>query len=175
MNTEEIDLFVRRDDACRGIFQGVFSIDTLPDKPRLLVCNTDPSNRPGKHWIALYVDSTGLGEYFDSFGQQPFKVFEDYMTKHCTRWICNTKQLQSIVSSYCGFYCCFYCMLRCRGFDLTRIVNLFGRDTGFNDSIVYGFVCDNGSPDVHRISSAWIQFLRPQHPIRSSSESRSHS
>ena len=142
MNTREIDRFIRSDDACRGVFQGVFSIDTLPEKPHLLVCNTDPSHRPGKHWIALFVDSTGRGEFFDSFGQQPSSVFEDYMNKHCTGWIFNTKQLQSIVSSYCGFYCCFYCMLRCRGFDLTRIVNLFGRDTGFNDSIVYGFVCD---------------------------------
>jgi hypothetical protein len=142
MNTTEIDRFIRSDDACHDIFQGVFSIDTLPKRPHLLVCNTDPSNQPGKHWIALFVDSWGRGEFFDSFGQQPSKFFKDYMNNHCTGWIFNTKQLQSIASTYCGFYCCFYCMLRCRGFDLTRIVNLFGTDTGFNDSIVHGFVCD---------------------------------
>jgi hypothetical protein len=33
MNTKEIDQFVRGDRASRGIFQGVFSVDTLPDKP----------------------------------------------------------------------------------------------------------------------------------------------
>jgi hypothetical protein len=49
MNTNEIDQFVRGDKASRGIFQGVFSVDTLPDKPRLLVCNTDPSSKPGSH------------------------------------------------------------------------------------------------------------------------------
>ncbi len=144
MNTKDIDRFVRGDAACRGIFQGVFSIDTLPDTPHLLVCNTDPSNKPGKHWIAIFVDSVGRGEYFDSFGREPFGVFADYMNEHCTDWIYNTRQLQSIVSSFCGFYCCFYCMLRCRGFDLTRIVNVFTRDTGFNDSIVRGFVCNDG-------------------------------
>jgi hypothetical protein len=142
VNTREIDRFIRSDDACRGIFQGVFNIDTLPEKPRLLVCDSYPSNRPGNHWIALFVDSTGRTEYFNSFGQPPFNVFKDYMNKHCTGWILNTKQLQGFVSSYCGFYYCFYCMLRCRSSDLTRIVYLFGRDTGVNDSVVNSFACD---------------------------------
>jgi hypothetical protein len=53
MNTKEIDQFIRGDKAGRGIFQGVFSVDTLPDKPRLLICNTDPSIKPGSHWIAI--------------------------------------------------------------------------------------------------------------------------
>ena len=39
MNSVEIDRFLR--PRLRG-FDGVFSIDNLPDDPRLLVCNTDP-------------------------------------------------------------------------------------------------------------------------------------
>jgi len=45
MNTQQIDdrfLRQRLPD-----FDGVFSIDTFPEHPRLLVCNTDPSNEPG--------------------------------------------------------------------------------------------------------------------------------
>jgi hypothetical protein len=163
MNTTEIDRFVRRDRACREIFQGFFSIDTLSGKPRLLVCNTDPSNKPGKHCIAIFVDSKGRGEYFDSFGHKALNVFERYMNENCTRWIFNTKQLQSIVSSYCGFYCCFYCMLRCRDFDLTRVVGLFTRDTGFNDSIVHGFVCDGERTLPQNTRPPKIQFLQPPH------------
>jgi hypothetical protein len=144
MNTKEIDQFVRGDRASHGVFQGVFSVDTLPDKPRLLVCNTDPSSKPGSHWIVIFADSKERGEYFDLFGRKPTALFEDYTNKKCARWIFNTRQLQNIVSSYCGFYCCFYCMLRCRGFDLTRIVKIFTGDTGFNDSIVRGFVCNDG-------------------------------
>jgi len=56
MNSDEIDRFLRtrlRD------FDGVFSIDHLPDNPRLLVCNTDPSDKPGRHWIAIYVGDDG--------------------------------------------------------------------------------------------------------------------
>jgi hypothetical protein len=70
MNTRDIDRLVRSDGACRQIFQGVFRVDTLPDGPRLLVCNTDPSIKPGKHWVAIFVDLNGRGEYFDSFGQK---------------------------------------------------------------------------------------------------------
>jgi hypothetical protein len=81
MNTREIDRFVR--GACRGIFQGVYSIDTLPETPRLLVCNTDPSHKPGQHWVALNVDSRRRGEYFDSFGRRPPGIIEDYMNRHC--------------------------------------------------------------------------------------------
>ena len=46
MNSEEIDRFLK---ARLKDFDGVFSIDTLPDDPRLLVCNTDPSDNPGRH------------------------------------------------------------------------------------------------------------------------------
>ena len=63
----EIERFIRADTACRRVFQGVFSADTLPRRPRLLVCNTDESTKPGQHWIAIHVDTDGRGEYFDSF------------------------------------------------------------------------------------------------------------
>ena len=66
MNT--IDRILRRQ--CERDFDGVFSVDTLPDRPRLLVCNTDPSHRPGRQWVAICVND-GRGEYFDSFGRRP--------------------------------------------------------------------------------------------------------
>ena len=51
MNSDEIDRFLRgylRD------FDGVFSVDNMPEDPHLLVCNTDPSDKLGRHWIAIY-------------------------------------------------------------------------------------------------------------------------
>ena len=140
MDTREIARFIRENKLCRGIFQGVFSADTLPEYPRLLICNTDPSNRPGTHWIVIYVDPNGYGEYFDSFGRPPPGVFRDYLNRHCTAWIYNRKQLQSVVSSFCGYYCCFYCLCKYK-LDLPKIVACFTNDTGFNDYIVHSFVC----------------------------------
>jgi hypothetical protein len=43
----------------------------LPTTPRMLVCSSDPSTKPGQHWIAIYVDENGHGEYFDTYGRQP--------------------------------------------------------------------------------------------------------
>ena len=142
MDSNEIEEFLRGDRMCRGRFQGVFSVDTLPENPRLLICNTDPSTEPGLHWIAIFVDQNGRGEFFDSFGRKPPDVFADYMNAKCIHWIYNTRQLQSFASPVCGQYCLFYCSFRCRGFDLNRIVNSFTRDVEFNDSIVRVFVCN---------------------------------
>ena len=138
MNTNEIETVLYGD--CGEYFQGVYSMDTLPVEPSLIVCNTDPSTKPGQHWIAIYVDKNRCGEYFDSFGRAPNKHFTDYLNEHCRTWTFNKKQLQSIISSFCGYYCCLYCMHRCRGINMKTIVNLFTTDTAFYDSIVYGFI-----------------------------------
>ena len=138
MNTGQIERILKNDP----LFQGVYSSDTLPNIPRLLVCNTDPSTKPGLHWIAIHVDANGRGEYFDSFGRRPDEHFELYMNNNCSVWTYNKRQLQSIISSFCGFYCCVYCKLRCRGHDMTKIVGIFTKDTGFNDVLVQRFLCN---------------------------------
>ena len=138
MNTTKIERLL----ANQAGFQGVFSSDKLPQKPRLLVCNTDPSWRPGEHWIAIYVDKNGRGEYFDSFGRKPNKHFERYLNNNCASWTFNKKRLQSRISSFCGYYCCLFVILRCKGFDMTKIVGMFTNDTGYNDWLVHRFVCN---------------------------------
>jgi hypothetical protein len=122
---------------------GVYSRNNLPEERGLMVVNTDPSDRPGTHWIAIYIDAEGRhGEYFDSFGRPPTKTFKDYMNSHCKYWTFNDKQIQSIASRFCGHYCIYYCSLRCRNIDMRRIVNNFTNDTGFNDVLVHGFICN---------------------------------
>ena len=101
MNTKEIDVLLKA--YCKHGFQGVFSSDTLPSHPKLLVCNTDPISKPGEHWIAIFVSEDGRGEYFDSFGRAPNEHFANYLNEHCRNWIFNKRQLQSIISSYCGY------------------------------------------------------------------------
>ncbi len=107
----------------------------------LLICNTDPHYKPGTHWIAIYVDKWGRREYFDSFGMEPTAVFKDYMNNLCRYWTFNPKQLQSVLSSFCGHYCCFYCVFRSSGYDMRKVVSMFTSDTAFNDVLVHNFVC----------------------------------
>ena len=137
MNTQQIERFLRQR---LPDFNGVFSIDTLPEHPRLLVCNTDPSNEPGRHWVAICVRD-GRGEFFDSFGRAPNAIFERYLNRHCWYWTFNDRRLQSIVSKFCGHYCIYYCVLSSIGIDMRRIVSSLTSDTGLNDVLVHGFVC----------------------------------
>jgi len=137
MNTLEIERFL---SPCTSSFDGVFSIDTLPTSTRLLVCNTDPASKPGRHWVAIYVRD-GRGEFLYSFGRAPNAVFEHYMNSYCSSWIFNNKQLQSVICRFCGHYCIYYCLLRDRGVDMPKIVRSFTDDTGLNDALVHAFVC----------------------------------
>ena len=75
MNSDEIGRFLRRR---LRVFVGVFSVDNLPEEPHLLVCNTDPSDKPGRHWTAIYIEN-GRGNFFDTFGRRPIVDFERYM------------------------------------------------------------------------------------------------
>ena len=55
----------------------MFARDELPDlmhmqQPFALVFNTDPHDKPGQHWLAIYGPSDGpLKFFFDSFGMPP--------------------------------------------------------------------------------------------------------
>jgi len=137
MNSEEIECILRRHVVD---FDGVFSVDTLPKHPHILVCNIDPSDKPGRHWVCIFVEN-GRGEYFDSFGRRPNAAFERYLNKHCSYWIYNNRQLQSVISKFCGHYCIYYCMLRSRDVTMRRIVSSLTTDTALNDALVHRFVC----------------------------------
>lgn len=62
-------------------FKGVYPIDkihTIPvSKKMSFIFNTDKSNQPGQHWIAVYIDANDKKEigYIDSFGQDPTPEF----------------------------------------------------------------------------------------------------
>ena len=63
------------------------------------------------------------------------------MNGHCSSWNFNDKQLQSIVSKFCGYYCIYFCILRSRGVDMCKIVRSFSSDNGLNDVLVHAYVC----------------------------------
>jgi hypothetical protein len=128
------------------MFVGVFARDRLPtklksDRPSLLVCNTDPHDRPGEHWIVLYVEDSSYGEYFDSFGRPPDQPFRTFMDRYCSNWTRNERQLQSIISYYCGHYCVFYCLHRSRNKNINAITGMLSADTALNDYLVHNYVC----------------------------------
>jgi len=141
MNTDEIRRTLRNTKN----FDDVYSIDTLPARPcGLLVCNTQSSKEPGDHWICIHVDEdAAVGEFFDSLGRPPNNALKRYMNVVCKHWTFNSRQLQSVVSAFCGHYCIYFCVLRSRGITMNEIVASFSNDTAFNDCMVHAFVCRN--------------------------------
>ena len=109
--------------------------------PAAIVCNTHDSDRPGEHWVAMYVDAERRGDYFDSYGLQLQHVgFVDFMTEHCSTWSTNERTLQSPLSTVCGQYCVAFLMFRCRDASMNAFTRLFTTDLVANDCRVFDWV-----------------------------------
>ena len=122
LNGAEINCLARRMLADTGVhWLGVFASDQVPHfdrrqrRPFALVVNTDPSNRPGAHWLAFYASadlSSPPLEMFDSYGFSPSMHSLAYLA---TRIHSSSVSYQSIDSSICGHYCLFFLFNRAHG------------------------------------------------------------
>ena len=146
MNTAQIAYAL--DPKTSKKFCGVFPSDKLPQTtnkyPCGLVANTDPSTKPGKHWISIYLSSPCKGSWFDSYGKSPEfygAAFTSFLEKHCDDWDFNNRKLQSDWSDVCGQYCIVFLSHKARGYSMNKIVQLFGNDTVLNDSAAVSLVC----------------------------------
>lgn len=121
-------------------FAGVYARDELPSNigwPMGLIVNTDLSSQPGTHWIAIYIDSEGNGEYFDSYGFQPnFVSFRNYLKNNCIKYFYNPISLQCFTCVTCGEYCVAYLCSRFIGLSYFDFINLFTKNPHKNDIIV---------------------------------------
>jgi hypothetical protein len=144
MNTDEIVQILERDNRTKRSFRGVYACDELPRKATttsLYVCNTDPSTKPGEHWVVIYFDGKRRAEYFDSFGMHPsVQTFEIFLNNNSTTWIHNNKAVQYPFSHACGFHCIFFAVHRCIGFNMNAIANMYTNNMMYNDDIVKEFV-----------------------------------
>lgn len=112
---------------------GVFPADMLPSVDMIqessyscccFAVNTDPSHRPGKHWvlfISSWTASAGLElEYFDSYGMQLELYRELHLSCLRNSYLSlikryNTVMLQDLTTTACGYYCVFFAYLRANG------------------------------------------------------------
>ena len=124
---------------------GVFARDELPNlnkerRPFALVLNTDPSSKPGQHWLALFGPKEGPIEIFDSFGLHTSSYGLAYLLPTYS-----LIQLQSSFSALCGHYCIFFLNQRSNSHVLInhnsfyRIID-FLRKTHIPDNFVNKYV-----------------------------------
>ena len=143
MNTLKLNKICRGDPKISQVFEGVKPSDRLPANPpypSAFVVNTDPHNKPGKHWVAFYIDQDRNGDYMDSYGRPPFSTMERYLDDNCIEWQYSTKQLQSPLTITCGQFCVYFLNRRCRGVPMETILNNFTADHASNDRFVMNFV-----------------------------------
>lgn len=122
---------------------GVFPADRIPVKwtrPAAIVANTDDHKHPGRHWVAMYLDTKGHCIYFDSYGEPPL-VSNHFMRikKNSTSHSWNVKQLQSYGSTVCGHYCIMFLYYMMYGYSLEKFCKLFSDNHTHNDRIVSRF------------------------------------
>ncbi len=141
MNTAEIDTLLKKLPLTRDVFTGVYARNRLPRQikvPFAFVGNTDPDNLPGTHWVAVYVDANGRGEYYDPTGRPPIQAaFLNFLDKHCTDWTFNGVRVQEEDSIVCGHHCIYYLVHRCAGRSMTDVTRTLGNPKEATDIVVH--------------------------------------
>ena len=107
MNTKQLWNALCLNPITNKYFDGIFSSDTLREitvKPVLIICNTDPSNKPGEHWVLFFFRENSV-DFFDSLGRD-IKYYGSIFTDFISSFVDNYKQcikrMQPIESDLCG-------------------------------------------------------------------------
>lgn len=89
-----------------------------------IVFNTDTHNKPGQHWLAVFIDNNSKTiEYFDSLGESPNKYIREFLNKFKDySLIINTKVHQK-GGINCGAYSVFFIIQKLKGMSMDEINN----------------------------------------------------
>ena len=93
MNTKQLWNALCLSPITNKYFDGIFSSDTLKEiteKPFLIICNTDPSNKPGEHWVLFFFRENSV-DFFDSLGRD-IKYYGSVFIDFISNFVDNYKQ-----------------------------------------------------------------------------------
>lgn len=125
-----------------GVYIPVVPIDHISKlivdkkKDQYFIFNTDKSNKPGKHWIAVYISPQKYKsiEYYDSLGNEPpplfmkeIKIVTDRLNlPYYLKFKINRIRRQKLTTRTCGYFSVKFILDRMRGLK-------FKETTGFKD------------------------------------------
>lgn len=141
MNSIEIEKCLRKNKFTRKYFLGVFPCNLLPKekihkKPCILIVNTDPNNKEGRHWTSIWLTKRNT-DFFDSSGKsfKQNKFFNQFILKNCNHTIVtyNGSQIQQNYSNVCGKYCCLFSLYRSKNYTYKKFLKLFNDSLYEND------------------------------------------
>lgn len=128
MNTKQIWQALTCNTKTEPYFDGVFPIDVLHEiknKPELIICNTDPSNKPGKHWVLFFFHNDNSVDFFDSLGKDMDHYghqFVDFAKRFSSKFQTSLVRTQPRNTSFCGQYCLYFAHKRCSGHSMSHII-----------------------------------------------------
>lgn len=146
MNYQQLRCAVEEDVSLKSVVTDIYASDVLPtfvqSYPSAYICNTDPSSKPGQHWVAFWFTNSRELEFYDSLGQSPefynshFVRFIENNTETC---VYNNVSVQRKHSDKCGYHVLYFLLVKCRGFNMSDIV-IFLQKCIFPDKYVYEIV-----------------------------------
>ena len=89
----------------------------IKNKPKLIICNTDPSTKPGKHWVLFFFHNDTV-DFFDSLGNDMNYYgdeFIDFAKRFSSKYQISLIQTQPQNTSICGQYCLYFAHKICNG------------------------------------------------------------
>ena len=133
-------------------FEGIFSADNLPKKIKkncFIICNTDVSTGPGKHWYCIAKLSSTILQCFDSLGIDNTKknfILSNLRQKGIEQIKFNVTQVQSSESDTCGLFVLYFLIQRYHNKDLSfnELMNeIFVFSQTENEKLVNSFALDH--------------------------------
>lgn len=116
-----------------------FDWTTLQTKYKYLsiTFNTDTHKKPGKHWVACFIDNVGKTvEYFDSLGKEPNKYIREFLFNFEENY---TFKINKIAfqdkSNLCGLYACWFTINKLEGKTFEQI-----QEMNINDTKMYKYL-----------------------------------
>ena len=128
MNTKQLWNALCLNPLTNNYFDGIYSSDTLKEiegKPNLIICNTDPSTKPGEHWVLFFFNENSV-DFFDSLGRDIKyygSIFLDFIANFAYDYKQCLTRTQPIKSDLCGQYCLYYAFAKCNGLSMEDIID----------------------------------------------------
>ena len=92
------------------------------------------------HWVSFYAQSPDTVNYFDSYGEAPNQMIDDYLRKNFKKINRNNKPIQSPFSTVCGQFCILMIYLSAVGLKFNSILKLLHNNHNNIDNVVRTFV-----------------------------------
>ena len=91
----------------------------------MIICNTDPSNKAGEHWVLFFVRGKSV-DFYDSLGRDINyygSLFLDFIKNFAHDYKQCLRRTQPIDSNLCGHYCLYYALAKCNGHPMETIID----------------------------------------------------